>query len=225
MYKDQFIAIIKVGDDILREKDGMVYLPFDSEYAIHMKNLSPNIVVVDSVCIDGEDVLDGKIYVYSNCTHILDRFPSGHRFKFVKKTTKLKKNRKDRIDDGIVRIQFHFEKSYCYFYKYWPPQPITITWESDSTNFKYSPSYTGFSYEDEGLITCNVGSGECCGNGVTVKGTFIGQDTNSKVMVFRLCGCKNVCTTRRKEKCPQCGKKSKSSYNYCPECGSRLIRS
>ncbi len=38
-YKENFVLVVKCKGEILRERDGIVTLPFGSEYSILMKNL------------------------------------------------------------------------------------------------------------------------------------------------------------------------------------------
>lgn len=113
-YKDNFVAVVKCNGAILREKDGAVKMPFGAEYSILLKNLDGRPARV-SITIDGEDVMDGgKIIVNGNHETELEGFMKGraakNRFKFIKKTTKTSEHRGDRIDDGIIRIEYQFEK-------------------------------------------------------------------------------------------------------------------
>ena len=115
VYQQKLVAVIKHNGKILREKDNnTVYLPFLAEYEIFMKNLESRDVVVN-ISIDGEDVLDNQQLVIkagSNCS--LEGFMKGNkvsnRFKFIQKTGKIQNNRGDRIDDGLIRIEYRYTK-------------------------------------------------------------------------------------------------------------------
>jgi len=114
MYKERFIAVIKYNGKVLRERNDIVKLPFGSEYSIMLKNLESRKAVVN-VSVDGEDVLDGKkIIVDANSEMELKGFMKGisvrNRFKFIQKTKEISDHRGDRLDDGIVRVEFTFEK-------------------------------------------------------------------------------------------------------------------
>lgn len=107
---------IKANNKPLREFDGTVYLPFGTEYSILLKNLN-SVRARVTVFIDGEDVLDGsKIIVDANSEVDLKRFirngnyTQGNSFKFIEKTEKISKHRGDRVEDGLVSIQFEFER-------------------------------------------------------------------------------------------------------------------
>jgi hypothetical protein len=115
VYQQKLVAVIKHNGKILREKDNnTVYLPFLAEYEIFMKNLESRDVVIN-ISIDGEDVLDNQQLVIkagSNCS--LEGFMKGNkvsnRFKFIQKTGKIQNNRGDRIDDGLIRIEYKYTK-------------------------------------------------------------------------------------------------------------------
>jgi hypothetical protein len=119
MYKNDFVASIKSAGKILREHNTgsspTVYLPFGSEFSILLKNLQNRKASV-KVSIDGQDVLnDGTLILDSNETVDLERFITdnlnrGNKFKFIEKTAEISDFRGDRVDDGIVRIEYKFEQ-------------------------------------------------------------------------------------------------------------------
>ncbi len=136
VYKERFVAVVKSNGKILREHDGVVTLPFQSEYSILMKNLESRKAEV-KITIDGQDVLNGStLLVMPNSTFELEGFLQGYRttnkFKFIQKTKEVVEHRGDKIDDGMVRVEFTYEKakpekkqiiheniyycSYCYSY-------------------------------------------------------------------------------------------------------------
>jgi hypothetical protein len=113
-YKERFVAVVKSNGKILREHDGVVTLPFQSEYSILMKNLESRKAEV-RITIDGQDVLNGSsLLVMPNSTFELEGFLSGfkvtNKFKFIKKTKEIIEHRGDKIDDGIIRVEFTYEK-------------------------------------------------------------------------------------------------------------------
>ena len=113
-YFKKFCCSLKVNGKILREKDGMVSMPFDSEFSILLKNLESRLAVV-KISLDGNDVLDNKaLVVQSNSSLELDGFLNGNiaisRFKFIEKTSEIENFRGNRIDDGILRIEWKFQK-------------------------------------------------------------------------------------------------------------------
>jgi len=115
VYEQQFVAVVEQGGRVLREHDGAVRLPFGSDYGLRLKNLNSRRAVV-AVSVDGENVLGGnRIVVEPNGETRLDGFmdPSGRvrrKFRFVQKTQEVVEHRGDRLDDGLVRVEFWYER-------------------------------------------------------------------------------------------------------------------
>lgn len=152
----KFVAVITCNGKILRdfkndEDNYQVKLPFGSEYGIRLKNLNTTRVAF-SVHIDGEDVLGGsRIILDPNESHDLEGFMVDNvvknRFKFIEKTKKISDHRGDKIDDGMIRIEYQFEKKPAvreqptikpYRYEPWTPiskskRIITEEWNSYNT--------------------------------------------------------------------------------------------
>lgn len=198
MYKEKFVVAVKCGGNILREKDGVVYLPFGSEYSLLLKNLESRKSSV-KIFIDGKDVMDGKSLLLSpNSSIDLERFVEsmdrGNRFKFIQKTKEIMEHRGDRVDDGIVRVEFAFEQMtkqinviehhdyydhhhyhhHDYWYPYnhpWHPYPSwTFATGSGSTTYTCSSGEAkGMSLDD---VTCSMNvSSPLPDEGITVKGS------------------------------------------------------
>lgn len=114
MFKKDFVVCIKAEGKVLREYDNTVLIPFGTEYSIYLKNLRTERAVVN-ISIDGEDILNGnKLVINGNDDLNLERFletsDKGHRFKFIEKTQKISEYRGDKPEDGIIRIEYQFEK-------------------------------------------------------------------------------------------------------------------
>lgn len=114
VYKQKLVAVVKVDGKILREVGDCVYLPFGSEYSILLKNLESRNALV-KISIDGRNVTDGGLIIKSNSSVDLERYIDnnmnrGNRFKFIQKTEKIVDHRGDRIDDGMIRVEYQFEK-------------------------------------------------------------------------------------------------------------------
>ncbi len=227
MYNNNFVAVIKSNGKILRESDNnVISIPFGSNYSILLKNLNTVEAVVD-IEIDGENVLQGHNLVISPNSDFelsgkLKDLNKGNKFKFIHKTKQISNYRGDRVDDGIIRITYSFVKPSTVKTKY----PI---W--------YSYSYTApiYNYECSETV-CGCSSADI---GITVKGeefncnfstTTVGElESEVHLIVFKLVG-----KTKNNKKikkhlyvntvlvCETCGKKSKSSSNYCNNCGTYL---
>ena len=217
MFKKDLVCVVKSGDKILRERNnGEVYLPFGSEYTLLFKNLNNRKVAV-KVTIDNQDALDNKrLIVNANDSLELEGFLKGNdatnKFKFIKRTKEIEEYRGAKEDDGIVRIEYWFEKEKIidltwsnWTYEYYPePQPLKITYRSNT-------GITGQSGNSSSTFSCS--SIPCSSNvssssisldstikeeGITVKGTPVSQKFNSiyvdlenesNVINFKLVGC------------------------------------
>jgi len=139
MYKNQFVAAIKSGNKVLREVGDTVYLPFGCEYAILLKNL--NIVRAEvKITIDDEDVLGGNtIVVNPNSDLELERFlkdlTKGNRFKFIERSASVEQHRGVGATDGLIRIEWQFEKPRPIFNTQPYPNPGWITASSSTTSY------------------------------------------------------------------------------------------
>ena len=222
VYKENLVCVIKHAGNILREKDGLVSLPFNSEYSLYFKNLNSRRASI-TISIDGDDVLDNSsLIIEGNSETELEGFLNGNiaknKFKFIQKTKEIQKYRGDHIDDGMIRIEFAFEKrvsqeiisrrfdwSYNYnspFCFRSPPYP-DITYTSGGTGDDQHFGDTIRSYNCSSNV---VQDSLCCNNqasepipdeGITVKGSEINQNFNyanigeldsSQVIILRLCG-------------------------------------
>jgi hypothetical protein len=199
VYSNNFIAVIKHKGKILRDVNGVVKLPFGSEYSILLKNKDSRTAVAN-IEIDGEDVMGGHQYIVpGNSTRELKGFLKGlkatHKFRFIRKTKEIAEFRGDRLDDGLVRVEFKFEEKQ----KLWDDNPW-IVYPMYNTDLKKSrknidnDNYGGYygnistdSYRFTGSTTSASFTGDvvACFNhvatpkadeGITVKGSKVNQD-------------------------------------------------
>jgi hypothetical protein len=245
MYKQNFVAVIKCNGKILREQDNdVVYLPFGTEYSILLKNKDSRRALVD-IEVDGKNVLNGyKIIINGDDTQEIKGFmkdmTNTNKFRFIHKTEEIQQHRGDRIDDGLIRITYQFEK--C------KPEPVYIDPLVYRPRFNSYSTYT-YGYDcgrgSTNLRDCgDVWTMNCCSvplsdEGITVKGNEINQnysygsidslESNVYTMVFHLKGLtksktkvKSPITTKVKLKCSSCGRKNKSFNKFCYNCGTFL---
>ena len=116
MYKNKLAIALKSAGKVLREFKDEVYVPFGSEYSIFIKNLN-SVRALVTVSVDGEDVGEGtKFVINANDSIDLKRFikngnfDAGNRFKFIERTSAIEDHRGIGIEDGLVRVEFQFEK-------------------------------------------------------------------------------------------------------------------
>lgn len=263
-YKDQFVVEVMVDGKILRVRDGAVYLPFGCEYSILLKNLNSKKASV-KVSIDGEDVLDGySLVVQPLVTHELKGFLRGttarNRFRFIQKSKEIQDHRGDKVDDGLLRVEFAYEKPkpepeikhilnekkeehhHHYYHDY---KPVVYGTRDEWSGFATYSSSTSLKRGGEtNVVTDSLGVDAPLNvplqdEGITVKGNeindqykyaSIGELEESSVIVIQLKGVhrshgvsvQEPITVDKKLICSSCGMKSKSSFKFCPQCGTFL---
>jgi hypothetical protein len=242
-FKDNFITVVKCNGRILREDNGFVTLPFDSEYSIYLKNLDSRKAVVD-ISIDGKDVLDNsRLIVYPDTFLELEGFKKNNKvenkFKFIKKTEEIVNHRGDRVDDGIIRVEVTFEKfkveQYIEHVHHHFTVPYIWHYPYYTCNMTSSDSFSVYG----GTISCNTPTSYIKNDeGITVKGSegnqqFIAGSTNelenqSRVIILKLRGkiegvdANMPITTQDKKVCETCGKRSNYLAKFCSRCGTYL---
>jgi len=142
MYSNQFTAAIKANGKILREFKDNVYIKFGSEYSIYLKNLSTKKALVN-VYIDGENIVPGGLVLYAGQTTDLERpikngnLNSGNKLKFIERTGSIEAHRGIKAEDGLVRIEWQFEKIFVPVSPsatpahIWNPNYNDLTWISN----------------------------------------------------------------------------------------------
>ncbi len=234
VYQNKFVAVVKCDGKILRELDNTVILPFKSDYSILLKNLNSNSALV-KVSIDGNDVLSNKsLIIKANSEYELTGFIEKdncikNRFRFIQKTENIVNHRGDNISDGLIRIEYTFEKNY---YTYSPPlfrhfnsQNILCGCNIDghSNNISYTASTN--LYSDEGITV----KGEQTHSQLT-NGTIGPLQDQSDVIILKLKGENNnkeyikPITVNDKICCETCGKYNSYTMNFCPNCGTAITK-
>lgn len=113
VHSKNFVAVVKCNGNILRDNNGVVRLPFGSEYSILLKNLNSRKAVVE-ITIDGNDVCDNHwLIVNPNVTTelkgVIKNSKVKNKFKFIQKTDEIAEYLGDKIDDGVIRIEVKYE--------------------------------------------------------------------------------------------------------------------
>lgn len=252
-YRKNFVVAIKHNEKILRELDEVVRLPFGSEYSVLLKNKDSRKAVAN-LEIDGQDVLDGNgIIVDANTTVELKGFMRGstvrNKFRFIKKTKQISDYRGDRIDDGLVRVEFWFEKEEELKITP-PPQPTCWPQPWGGTQIYYSNNTIGSSLGPDTVLgsSCSNVSANYTApvksksddNGITVKGSETRQgfvygstktlESTSTVITLKLSGfsanrnkkVRKALSVKTRLTCNTCGKRTKSSAKFCGRCGTFL---
>lgn len=247
MYANKFVACVKSGGKVLREYGDTVHLPFASEYAILLKNLSSTRAKA-TITIDGTDVLNGSsLVVDANSSLEIERFlkdlDKGNKFKFIERTKAVEDHRGIKVDDGVIRIQYQFEVPRVLYRK--GPSGSDLWGDSRRLGGGYAGDYGMYGLSSS--VSCNSvksypvnsTSTEVYDAGITVPGAISDQkfhtvqdfavEDQKHVIVLRLVGetsdNKKVVqpvTIKHKPVCITCGKLNKASNKFCSECGTAL---
>ena len=142
MYNQKFAAAIKVKGKVLREFKDVVYLGFGSEYSILLKNLH-TVRAIANVYIDGDNIVPGGLVLRPGQEIDLERsiknnnLTEGNKLKFIERTGAVEQHRGIKLEDGIVRIEFEFERPYT------PPSWVNqAKWDSvTGTPYNETPYY------------------------------------------------------------------------------------
>ena len=234
MYNEKMIATVKVGGKVLREFKDTVFLPYASEYEIYLKNLNTVRASV-RVFIDGNDVLSGRsLIIEPNSDLSLERsiaggnLTEGNKFKFIERTETIEKHRGIGAEDGIVRIEYQYEKI---------PQFQHPTFTQRSSEWYglhrgvVSKGIGGASLSTTRAYSTNAGITVPGGHSTQSfkQGSYFAVEDTKHVIVLRLLGeskdyepVTNPVTVKHKPECQTCGKLNKSGSKFCSECGTSL---
>lgn len=245
MYNQKFVATLKANGKVLREQGDTVYLPFGSEYSVLLKNLNTVRARV-TIDIDGQDVLNGSALVIdANGTLELERFLTnnnrGNRFKFIERTASVEQHRGIDASDGLIRVQFQFER----VYQTSPMFPNNTPWGGgfymDSAVMRGQDLYNSkaISTSVTSSVQCNaVNLVNQSDVGITVPGSISEQkfktvsgfpvEDQKYAIVLQLKGeteynkVVKPITVKHKPKCIMCGKVNKAMSKFCSNCGTSL---
>ena len=253
MYQEKLVLAIKSNGKILREFKDSVRLPFGSEFSLFIKNLNTLRCLV-TIQIDGADIADGDRFVVpANSSIDIERFlkagnkERGNRFKFIERTKKIEDGQRGiRSDDGLVRIEFEFERLQDIFQS--PFRPVlSPQWPTTVGSLP-----TGFTcdlspFSSNQQINCASSTQDTINKvpevnnetGITVAGSVSDQkffdtawfptDGIKHVMIIKLVGeigqteIKNAVTVKTKNRCSTCDHINGISAKFCSECGTGLI--
>ena len=245
MYNNKLAVALKSAGKVLREFGEKVYVPFGNEYSVLIKNLN-SVRVMATVTIDGTDVGDGtRFVIHPNEDMEIERFIKngnlceGNCLKFIERTESVEKHRGVGIEDGIVRVEFNFERP--------RPRPvyhynsIECGAKSRSREFYCGEVKTSGSL---GIAPDSLSLGDAvpiatasADPGITVPGSVSDQqfreaswfptETETHVIVLQMFGetpkgtrISNPVTVKAKPKCTTCGRTNKATAKFCTECGT-----
>lgn len=228
MYNDKMVCCLKANGKVLREFKDTVYVSYGSEYSILLKNLNVVRAIVN-ITIDGKDVAPGGLVINAGTEIDLERFigdnlNEGHCFKFIERTSKIEDHRGIKAEDGIIRIEFQWEK--------------VEAWKSNSVMRGFHTKSLDMTQYGSTQTKITAQAAHQNEVGITVPGSVSAQQFTSvrgfplvadkHVIVFRLLGktaenmVQEPVTVKTKQECPTCGKVNKATSKFCTDCGTGL---
>jgi len=237
VYYQNFVVSILYKGNVLREIDGKVYLPFNSDYQIRLKNLDSKLRCKAKVKVDGSYIHpeDISFVLQPNDTFDIKRLlidgnmKRGSKLRFVS-VNDSRANDPSNVENGIIEVSFYKEIDETFFHYLGLDDssngnPLVYYWKrNDSSNgnpLDYCPINC--------CLTNNLQS-----NGTTIAGEDVNQEfytTNdfpttiipAKIRLTMI-GRESSLTVKetRKKYCTKCGKKNPFKAKFCMNCGNRF---
>lgn len=117
MYNNKCVIAAKANGKILREFKDTIFVPFGTEYSLLIKNLN-SVRAIFNIFIDGDNVVPGGLVLAAGQEIDLERsikngnLQEGNKFKFISRTSEIENHRGVKLEDGLIRIEYQFEKVY-----------------------------------------------------------------------------------------------------------------
>jgi len=256
MYNEKLAVAIKSNGKVLREFKDSVYMSFGSEYSITIKNLN-SVRAMVSVFIDGTNMTPDSLVINAGQQIDFERSLAngnlniGNKFKFIERTSTIENHRGIKLEDGLVRIEYQFEKIY-------QPSPFftetAYPYTTLSGGIGTGASYSGILRTSSSVNIMNATLSATCTDtiskesvaqnfqndtGITVPGSLSEQkfitvssfpvEATKHVIILKLLGetpdnkpiIKSI-TVRSKPKCITCNHQNKARAKFCINCGTSL---
>jgi hypothetical protein len=258
MYGNKLAAAIKVNGRVLKEFKDTVYVKFGSEYSVYMKNLNITRALVN-VFIDGTNITPGGLVINAGQEVDLQRsitngnLTEGNSLKFIERTGAVEKHRGIKLEDGLIRVEYQFEKvipnlqvNYINNNNWWsntygtPGNWTSSAFRGTSSGLSTSNALLQNSVESYSTSASCTNSSYTNDVGITVPGSVSNQKFNTASwfateaekhsIVLKLLGetpdnkpITQAVTVKNKPKCVTCGKQNKATAKFCTECGTGLL--
>lgn len=243
MYRNQYVLAIKdQSKQILREIDGKVYLPFNTEYSLFLKNTN-TVGALCKVLIDGMDVLGGnEIFIPARSNIDLKRFvvdgnmSSGKKFKFVPLSNSQVQDPTSG-SNGLVEVHFwatlpEYPQGVCRG-AYQSFAPDSGSFKGGNMVFSNSVGCVSDSCAVDYSATLSATPAFAAAAGATVAGsestqkfgnvygkTKVGEATVLRLQLMGRVGAEEPLLVSTPLFCTNCGKAVKFADNFCNRCGT-----
>ena len=249
-YDSQLVLAIMHNGSPVREINGKVTLPFNSEYKIRLKNKHGHLRTKARVWVDGRKASSlGDFIIQPGKTLDLERFldesmNSGRCFKFVPLSDGRVNDPTDPAN-GIIKVQFYREIDFFNSEfkidispapKPWKPNS-PFTWDngtagpysggSGSTTYRATSSFTYDSSLVSNSVSCNYVSspGQA---GATVEGGHSGQQfvegLDFQTEVFPVTLSLRIQGPREQRPVVSPRPRKPSKVRFCSDCGAKRLR-
>lgn len=242
MFDNNFVVAVRAANSILSEFKNHVYIPFDSEYSVVMKNLHSRTALV-KVTIDDTVIIENLVIKPDQKVELERYQSSANKLKFIQRTEAIENHRGIGITDGIIKVEFQFERLT------YPGTNVPHMWNSRPTYpGNISPCVQPFINEFSnirgnlyGAEVQNCSVDNCIKAttvGITVPGSKSDQvfqkvseikvDDEKFSINLQLIGKQAEqtvsvpVTVKFKLICETCGTKSEPNCKFCSECGTSL---
>lgn len=182
--KNDFVLNVVGDNGFVKEIDGQVVVPFDSEYELLLKN-NHDRKCTAKIWVDGVLVSNfGDFIIDANSELNLERFVTesmedGKKFKFVTLDNP-EVDDPTRKENGIIKVEFRLEKIARKIQIV--PQPLYFYFDCDSTRFWWNDDsgnitvVDGANWGSTTVTNCNVScSGSMAEDGATIGGNYSDQ--------------------------------------------------
>lgn len=230
VYQNNYVLCILHNGQVLREVNGEVYLPFDSEYVIRVKNKS-SVRCGITIKVDGSYIHPPNVKLIVPACGTLDlermmvdgNMESGPRLKFVS-VDHPEVADPTNCENGVVEVSVY--KEVVRFTQTWIP-----SWRLDHSGTCDHLSRGDWVTNSSSTYSCSTSNVGATIPGSTSDQSF--QETNvelepwpSATLRLTLRGIQEnkalyVKDTRYKY-CSQCGKKCRFKDKFCSRCGVKL---
>jgi len=252
MYNSKLVTSIKSNGKILREFKDTVYIPFGSEYSILIKNLNTVRAVVN-IFIDGTDVMTGGLVLQPGQEIDLERsvnnsnLNEGNKFKFIERNSAVEQHRGIKLEDGLVRVEYVFEKIFQRQdgFKPYTHRVLPYDWYNTTIGtVNYSAGIIrGVTAGEVNLNTTTISTSVTAQSindaGITVAGSkseqkfsvasWFATEAETYSIVLKLLGetednkiVTKPITVKTKQKCVTCNHTNKATSKFCSSCGTAL---
>ena len=188
MYNNKAAVAIKVNGQIIREYKDTVYLPFGAEYVIYLKNLNTRRAIFN-IYIDGDNIVPNGLVLNAGQEIDLERairnnnLNEGNKFKFIERTGDIEEHRGIKLEDGLIRVEYQFEREYPKpYYPNYGLNPVPY-WEHQPLRTWYSTSNAA-SNQVKGMSSAEVGALRSSGACMSVDSMMVGSSVNASVQSF-----------------------------------------